>query len=42
MAWHFIVLNVLFAAIVIAGICGLQSWAIATQHRDWPRAMKAA
>lgn len=36
MAWYFIFLNVLFVAIVVSGIVGLHSWAIATQHRDWP------
>jgi hypothetical protein len=36
MAWYFIFLNFLFAAIVVGGICGSHLWAIATQHRDWP------
>lgn len=37
MAWHSIFLNFLFAALVVGGICGSLLWAIATQHRDWPR-----
>jgi hypothetical protein len=36
MAWYFILLNFLFAAIVVGGILGSHLWAIATQHRDWP------
>jgi hypothetical protein len=36
MAWYFIFLNFLFAAIVLGGILGSHAWAIATQHRDWP------
>jgi hypothetical protein len=36
MAWYFIFLNFLFAAIVVGGIVGSHLWAIATQHRDWP------
>ena len=36
MAWYFIFLNCLFAAIVVGGIVGSHLWAIATQHRDWP------
>lgn len=36
MAWYFIFLNFLFAAIVVGGICGSLLWAIATQQRDWP------
>ena len=36
MAWYFVFLNFLFAAIVVGGIVGLHLWAIATQHRDWP------
>jgi hypothetical protein len=37
MAWYFIFLNFLFAAIVVGEIVGSQLRAIATQHRDWPR-----
>jgi hypothetical protein len=40
MAWYFIVLNFLFAAIVLGGILGSHTWAIATQHRDWPSAQR--
>lgn len=36
MAWYFIFLNFLFAMIVVGTICGMHSWAIATQHHDWP------
>lgn len=36
MAWYFIFLNFLFAAIVVGGIVGSHAWAIATQHQDWP------
>jgi hypothetical protein len=36
MAWYFISLNFLFAAIVVGGIVGSHLWAIATQRRDWP------
>ena len=36
MAWYFIFLNFLFAAMVVGGILGSHAWAIATQHRDWP------
>jgi hypothetical protein len=36
MAWYFISLNFLFAAIVLGAILGSHAWAIATQHRDWP------
>ena len=35
MAWYFILLNFLFAAIVVSAMVGLHAWAIATQHRDW-------
>jgi quinol-cytochrome oxidoreductase complex cytochrome b subunit len=37
MAWYFISLNLLFVAIVVGGIVGPHLWAIATQHRDWPK-----
>lgn len=37
MAWHSIFLNFFFTALVVVAICGSLVWAIATQHRDWPR-----
>jgi hypothetical protein len=40
MAWYFIFLNFLFAAIVVGGIVGSHLWAIATQHRDWPESQR--
>ena len=33
MAWYFVALNVLFAALVVGVICGGLVWAIFTQHR---------
>jgi hypothetical protein len=36
MAWYFIFLNFLFAALVVGGIVGSHLWAIATQHGDLP------
>jgi len=41
MAWYFIFLNFLFAAIVV-GAMGSHAWAIATQHRDWPHSETAS
>lgn len=41
MAWHSVFLNFLFAALVVGGVCGSLLWAIATQHRDWPRHARA-
>ena len=34
MAWYFIVLNIIFATLVVGGVCGSLVWAIFTQHRD--------
>jgi hypothetical protein len=42
MAWYFISLNFLFAAIVVGAILGSRAWAIATQHRDWQHSETAS
>ena len=42
MAWYFISLNFLFAAIAVGAILGSHAGAIASRHRDWPHSESAS